>query len=659
MTLEEVRQKYPQYSEIPDRVLADKLYQKYYSDKLSRDDFMVKIGLEIQSNNPPESAQELQQGTALDQLAAPVTTMAGNIGGSIYGGLAGIGELIASGNIDNAVKTLNDKRKQVVDAISVGANTEEGKRGLKILENTLNDIDAAINYVTGGTAGLAETARTGSIERGTQLSQRIQDKGLGKSLGEEVLQRTGSPIAATGAELIPSVAEIATGRAFGKKLSGEKPAPAKLAEDDLIKAGKKADIPLLTSDVFPPESFIGKHVQSLSEKLGALGSGSARQSQQVARKNVVEGLASEYGVELDSPFFKDIIGSMSAKNAKILEVGNLRRKQAIDSLSNYGEVPLKSTNKAIDSVIEKQRSLKDVANESLTKDLEDYRNAMKGGDFEQVASVRTELISQIKDLERSDSIGAGRRAIALSKAKQAIDEDMLNFAKKNDRNSAALWIDSTRKLAEQLNKVKQSELKRMLDKGDVKPEMVATILKGGKRSELQRLNSSLTPKGRSSARAAIIKDLLDKSGFFRGDINPNKLATEMSKTNAKQAIDIMFNDKQKAELDGLVKLLNATRRAQDASLNVQTGQQLIPFAGASALGYGASVSPIATIATATTLSGVAKAYESTGFRNLLMRIKRAKAGSKQERKLLESAIPLVAAGLQAAKTEQAIQSIPE
>ena len=44
MTLDEVRQKYPQYKDVPDDKLAPALYEKYYKDKISFDDFSSKIG---------------------------------------------------------------------------------------------------------------------------------------------------------------------------------------------------------------------------------------------------------------------------------------------------------------------------------------------------------------------------------------------------------------------------------------------------------------------------------------------------------------------------------------------------------------------------------------------------------------------------------------
>lgn len=58
-TLQEIRQQYPQYNDMPDGILADKLYQAHYSD-MPREQFNTKIGL-----NPASTSNEAQPDTSL------------------------------------------------------------------------------------------------------------------------------------------------------------------------------------------------------------------------------------------------------------------------------------------------------------------------------------------------------------------------------------------------------------------------------------------------------------------------------------------------------------------------------------------------------------------------------------------------------------------
>jgi hypothetical protein len=603
----------------------------------------------------PEIPQE--QGSSIGGAYEAAKSVGGAVGGQILSGIEGAARSPFQG-VDKAVEEM----RKTQDYFSSQPKTVEGEKALELVTRSLAGLEEAKNYIVGGTAGLAKLALNPSqgIEGAQKTVDTIRQKGVGPALGQDVMNRTGNAYLATGAELIPAITEIAGGKIAGRGLDGNIGRTASkptLQEDVLLASGKSADVPLLTTDVFPPNSYVGKFTQRLSEKLGPLGSGTARRSQQLARQDAVTTLANEFNVQLDSPFFDEIISSISTKSAKILEKGNAQRRSAIDSLSQYGEVPTTSTSRVVSDLIARQESLGDVANTSLIKKLQDYDSAIKGKNFNDVAAVRTELIGEIKDLERSDSIGAGRTAIALSKAKQAIDTDMMDFARASDRASAGEWLNSTRLLSDQLTKVKQTELKRLIEKGEAKPEMVSTILKGGKRSELERLRTSLSDDGLASARAAIIRDSLDKSGFFKDAANPDSFATQLGKTNTKQAIDVLFSPMQKAKLEGFERLLNATRRAQGSSQIFETGSQNVLLASSGAIGYGLNSATMATIAGVGTASAIAKAYESKAFTSLLLKIKRTRKGSAEEKKILENALPAVLAGLQAAKEEQQIDIV--
>lgn len=55
ISIVDVRQKYPQYDHLSDQDLGDRLYNRFYSDKMPKDQFMSKVGL----NQSPEPPQEM------------------------------------------------------------------------------------------------------------------------------------------------------------------------------------------------------------------------------------------------------------------------------------------------------------------------------------------------------------------------------------------------------------------------------------------------------------------------------------------------------------------------------------------------------------------------------------------------------------------------
>lgn len=597
---------------------------------------------------------EVPRGDFIDSIVEPLKSVSSAVAGSIVGGYKGIADLLSGGDIDSAVKVLQESQAKLASQ----PKTQEGQRSLQVIQNSIDDIEKAFNFAAGGTAGLFNLALQPSqgLEGAMREAAAVSDQGF-KAVGQEVLERTGSPLAATSAEIAPDLAGLFTGRAIGSSLDGTRSMPSgpvKLPQDRLVQTSDELNVPLLTTDVFPPQSFLGKWVSGKSDQLGALGSGSARLSQQRAREDLLNDLSSEYNIAFDSPFFEQVVGSLSKRNARILELGNMQRRKAIGKLSEYGPIEFKSTLAAVDEIVKKETRLGEKADNSIIEGVRSYANALEGMNFDDAAAIRTRLIQARKDLETSAAESKTPLASAYRDLKMAIDEDLQSFAKANDRSAAANWVKSNRNLAEQLETVKQTELKRLIQKGEVKPELVSTILRSGNRSELRRLSKNLGIEGRKAARAAIIRDLLDKAGAFRVDspVNVNKFTTELSKTNTRQAIDSFFSENQKKQLESLERILEATRRAQDSALNTRTGQELVPLGAFSAAGYGLNVSPITTLATAGTMSALLKAYESKPFRQLLMKIARTKKGSKEERRILETAIPSAYAAQMAATEQQ-------
>lgn len=581
----------------------------------------------LPTNNSPEVAVQNQESSYAPKRSGIPDAALSVASGVVAEPVAGLAGLAASPFVgaEEATNIINKVR----DFMTIEPQTEEGRQVMRSIGETLQPI--------------------------------IQNlEGAQKEMGDELYQATGSPAAgAYGATLPTALSEIAT--AGAARAAGSVPrravdfikAKPDAAKKAIVETGKQHGIKVLNTDVNPPTTFAGKMAQSMSEKLGPLGSGSARAKQQIGRQKIVEALADEFEVDIQNPLAEDIVKNLKAESARKLAAAEELRSGAVDKLSEFGPVPASKAQAAVNRQAAKQAKLKDAGSPEIVDEMKDYLASIDGGDFAQFKDVRVELIRDIKALENAtDSPQAQRRLAALKSLKNGIDEDMSNFATSTDRTAAANWIKSNRQFADELTNTKQTELKRILKKGDATPETVLTILKSGKPSELNRLKSSIGPDGIKSARAAIVRDMLDESGFFRGDVNPNRLATAMGKTRRQQAVNVFFDEAGKTRLEGLRKLLDATRRAQDASAAPPTGVQLVPFAGASTLGAGLTVDPITTIATATTVSVIAKAYESRAMRNVLMRLGQTKPGSKAEQRLLDAGATALLAQIQASKAEQ-------
>lgn len=514
----------------------------------------------------------------------------------------------------------------VRNALTYEPRTPEGRENLKALGNTLKPITE-----------LLEKAEQASGDVGYDLAGAV-----GGAIGETI------PTA------IAEVLGLGAGKKsaqIGNRLEAIAEAKPDEKTKSILDAGKEFDVPVMNTDVNPPETFAGRFAQSVSEKLGVLGTGKARASQQAAREQAIVGFAEALDVDMDSPFAQGVVNSLNSQTAQTLQrAGNIRRG-AIDSLDKFGEVDLSKTFKAIDQQIAKQARLGEKGDAALVDNLNKTKSSLEKGDFSLVADIRTELIDDIKAVRRSEDV---RSAASLQKVKSAMDGDMLDFAKKNDRDAAADWVRSNRAFADAYTRTKDTELKRILKSGDATPEKIMPLLRGGKLSELKRLKKSIGDDGVIQAQKAIIQDALKDSRFFEVDSNPNPdaFATALNKANRQQAINVFFSGRDKAQIDGLTRLLNATRKAQSGQAVIKTGEQVIPATIGGGLGAAAYADPFFGFTTAAVTSGIAKAYESKAFRDLLVRLKNSQPKSKVESRILDAAVTSVVSELQAAKTRQ-------
>jgi len=522
-----------------------------------------------------------------------------------------------------------------------------------------------------GVRNIAATQQAMTYQPRSQLGQQMV-RGIGEALqpvaqplqkasqylGEKGFQAGGPLLGAAGETIIPATMELA---GLGSVRTARRVAGAPIAPEaeQIIRAGEMRNVPVTTSDVLPPQNFASRWMQSMYEKIPFIGGANQRQAQQALRQEAVQGLADEFGLQLDSigDLSVDLVNSIKAENAARLKRAAQQRKAAIDVLDPAGVVPLNTTMTTIDRLIAEQNALGARADESLVRSLSDIKDSLQnfdpaqqrqmGRNFSGVKDIRSTVIDDLKAINRSDD---PRRFGPLQQVKSAIDKDMVAFARNTDQQAAADWLRSNRVFATELENVRRTELRRAFNSANTTPEKILPLLRGGVRSELNRLNRSLTPQGQRAARSAILYDALAESGYFADPLNanPDRLANALKRQNRLQAVDVFFSGSDKDALQGFVRLLDATRRAQQAGVVTPTGQQLVPFA----LGGAALTEPVMTAISTATLAGIGKFYESAGMRNFLLKLNNTKAGSPQEMSVLEAAVPALTAAVKSLAAQQ-------
>jgi hypothetical protein len=197
-------------------------------------------------------------------------------------------------------------------------------------------------------------------------------------------------------------------------------------------------------------------------------------------------------------------------------------------------------------------------------------------------------------------------------------------------------------LSGMVGQLKNAALKKALATAEATPENVANLLFSAKPSDVRLLYGNLTQAGRAKAQSAILQRAVEKAGGME-NISPDKFAGQVKALG--KSIGVFFQGKDLARIEGLARVLNATKRASEASVAPPTGVQAVPVVTAT----------LFTEATGSALKGLlasagsgllARAYESPPVRDLLMKLGRSKPASSQETMLLKRTVAAIVSGAQ-------------
>lgn len=542
---------------------------------------------------------------------------------------------IITKNFDNVGVTYDkDKEGNIYPILAnnkTGAVAQVNRPGLSGFD-VLQGLGLMAAYTPAGKAATipAAVAKNAGLET---VIQGVQALSGGDFDGDEVALAGG----------IGGLAQ-ATGQAAGgiKKLLSK--ADDITPEQQLVRAGHEANIPVTTSDALPPQTFTGKHAQQMVEKIPVTGTGGVREGQQIKRVAAVDKLANDYG----EYSYDAIVGSLKAQKDRVKSAaGNVLEKTGAQ-LDEVGEVTLYNTKGAISDALEELNKKGVMKNNAFAQDIDDLVRAMDEApqSFTMLKENRTLFRDIANGADKAERSQLSSRAKSLLKdIEMGMTKDMKIFAQDHlTENGFKKWERANRVWADEAQKLTKTKLKNILDKGDVTPESVKRMLFSQNRSELDMLYSSLTANGRKNARSAVISKMFEDMSKRQSGISPNALVGEMKK-NSRQ-IQSFFKGDERKRLTGLKKVLEATTRAQDASVSTPSGQQLL----GAVVGAGAIVEP--TVAGAAgTIGALGRLYETPFLRNALLKLHSLQPQSSRFQQVLDETLRHVNSAAQATKGE--------
>jgi hypothetical protein len=581
---------------------------------------------------------------ALPYLTGPA--LGGVVGGLVAGppgaalGAAGVGA--AQAGLEALIPAINER---------LGTNIQTPGHALEALADVLGIArpqTAAERMVQTG-VGAALGAR-GMVEAGRGLAQagaplaRAAGGLLAAGEAEQVAGAAASGLASQAAAEVgadPATQAVAglIGGVAGSRAARTKVSAAPVAPQKLVAEAERAGVPVMTSDISPPTTFMGKAAQAAGERVPFVGTGPVRAEQQAARVEAVRDLAREFGATTVAAASEDVMaGLTAARSAKLSQLTRIKG-DVINSLVPAGAMPVARTTAAIDQQIAKLQSLKTKEVEPVIKRLEDWRQSVQGQDIGNIELLRKQLGESFKAPELANVRSTGEKA--LSSIYGAIRDDMSDFIKTNGQpKDLDKWSVANRELSSMARELKTTSLRSTLERGEATPEAVARMIFSEKPSDVKLLYRNLNDKGKEAAKTAVIARAIEKATVGE-DVSPEKFRAQLDKLGPQ--IGVFFKGDDLQRVKGLERVLSATRRAAEAGVQTPTGQQLYPVGqllGAGAAGQAVG-KPLAGFAALGTAGLAARLYESAPVRNLLLKLPTVKTGSPEEAALLKRIIAAV------------------
>jgi hypothetical protein len=555
------------------------------------------------------------------------------------------------------IPTMQQATAQVLDAAGFPQPRDAVER---MVNQAIQGVSGAGGMAAAGrvsqTAAAPVTREVGRLLASQPVAQMAGGAG---AAGQAVREAGGTPGGEIAASLLGGVAGgAAAARAMAPARA---PATATKVQPIVEEAGRRG-VPVMTSDVVPPETFIGKAAQRLGERIPIAGTGPLRAEQQQARIDAVRNVLRDFGADDAANLSDDIMKDLATKRSAEIQKYANSKKEVINRLADKGTVPVPRALAAIDDQIADLTRRRTEGSDEAIQRLQQIKTDVQDRDLFQIEAYRQDELAKIfmDDPARPMSIAARD---AGEKAMRAIygpvREDMIDFIKKTgERRDVDKFMVANKRLNETANELKMASLKSVLKSGEQTPEVVNRLLFGQKPSEIRQLYSGLTPAGRANARASILAQAADKAKFELQDgtkmFSPEKFSAEIKRLQPQ--IGVFFRGDDLKQVEGLSRVLNLTRRAGEAGVATPTGQEAVPFVAGSALqsflgSFGG------TLAAAGGIGLAARVYESAPVRNLMMQLGTAKRGSAEEAAIVKRLLATIETQSEAiqSKTQEAME----
>lgn len=606
ITIQEVRKKYPQYSDMSDEQLADALHAKYYSD-MPKDEFNQKIGMGSQQDNSQAAQQPQSLGNNIRNIASrtamsnPITSPlaavaqmhpvsdARDLAQGAVQGTVNAGALANKGMTALANKLLGTKLgatdvSNVASPIGSGKNTLEANLSRGIGQYAPYGAAAEIaapasllgQLLAGGSANAA------NYKEGDENLFGLLPKGRGYSALVGSLSNLLAPGALKGAE-VSRPSNFLRGTLT----------PDQLAQNLEAAKGTKTDL----GSVIGSSSLSDTYNTVIPAFPGTLADKTMKQTNQLLQSRGHDLLQKMLGENSSV----DVPGQLQqALKSKEIEVKELKKqnyndlnKAADDAGLKIGDDNLNTTAQDKLSEISGSARLRQEAPSSLVDDLKRYSSPATSTDINPATGLS---ITEPETLKSSDIF----RGVLGDKSQQAYENNdtfqsgiygSLKDAKNKDVEDAInnSGDDNLKTLRDKAHNFYATELAPFFDpdvlkfthQGGDPDTMLNSFLKTSRVSDRSRLLGKLMDKMPENKQSLVPYAYYSRALNDDGTINTQKLATLHQNLGTNQE-NVLFKDKSLHEdMNNYKKLADLNTPAMNTMVKPKTGfmnRAFAPFA---------------------------------------------------------------------------------
>jgi hypothetical protein len=488
------------------------------------------------------------------------------------------------------------------------------RQGLNLLAQTPRAVSATRNVLTSLAA-----------QPGQQLASAA-----GAGAGAEAARQAGGGTAAQFA------ASLGGGFAGGRIAGARYQAP-QAALPQAVQEAQRRGINVFTTDILPPQGFVGGTVRRAGEAIPFVGMSGPRAAQETQRINAVRQTLDDFGVN-PADLGDDTLAAISAdlrgqRSADLTRLTN-QKNQVIAGLATGPAVPTNAAQRVISDQIARLQRADPETFQPIIQELQVARSALTGKQLDSIETLRRTYRTMFDNPDLASIRDEGSRV--MRDVYNALNDDMGSYIRQQGGQAQFdQWKTANQNLAAMIDELDVSTLKNVLNKGEMVPEQVKNLLFSKETSKAQLLYDGLTAEGRANARQAILQRALQKGGDITepGRFNANAFENELGRLE--RQLGVFFQGADGDAIDGLRRALRLTGQATAARQAGQapTGQQVLLTAltGAATSLAGGNLLTAAAIMGGT--GGAVRLFESGPVRDALLRLGRATTQQEQNEML--------------------------